>query len=97
MFIPAPRVWWLMYNTYRKWRKWVNTQPLRFISEVNMGTLPSSQDTFSVILAWIRYDTVLITNYDKSQFATVEIPDLSQFVTAAICDGPKHNFLDWFQ
>ena len=36
-------------------------------------------------------------NCDKSQIATAEIPELSQFVTVAICDGSKYNFSDWCQ
>ena len=77
-------------------RKWVKTQPLRFLSKESMGTLPSTQNTFSMLLDWICHGTVLVTNCDKSQIATVEIPELSQFVTVAICDGSKHNFSDRF-
>ena len=64
------------------------------MSKVNLGTLPSTQITFSVLLDSVCAVTVLITNCDKSQIATARIPELSQFVTAAICDGWKHNFSD---
>ena len=57
-----------------------------------MGTLPSTQNTFSVLLDSVCAVTALITNCDKSQIATV----VSQFVTVAICDGSKHNFSDGF-
>ena len=56
-----------------------------------MGTLPSTQNTFSVLLDSVCAVTAWITNCDKSQIATV----VSQFVTFAICDGSKHNFSDW--
>ena len=58
----------------------------------NMGTLPSTQNTFSVLLDSVCAVTALITNCDKSQIATV----VSQFLTVAICDSSKHNFSDWF-
>ena len=61
-----------------------------------MGSLPSSQNTFSVLLDSVCAVTALITNCDKSQIATAGIPELSQFVTVAICDGSKHNFSDIF-
>ena len=48
----------------------------------------------SVLLESICHITALITNCDSSQIATTGIPDLSQFVTVAICDGSKHNFSD---
>ena len=63
-----------------------------FMSKMNMGTLPSTQNTFSVLLDSVLAVTALISNCDKSQIATV----VSQFVTVAICDGSKHNFSDWF-
>ena len=63
-----------------------------FMSKVNMGTLPSTQNTFSVLLDSVFAVTALITNCDKSQIVTV----VSQFVTVAICDGSKHNFSDRF-
>ena len=50
-------------------RKWVKTQPLRFMSNVNMGTLPSTQNTFSALLHSVCQFTALITNCDKSQIA----------------------------
>ena len=64
------------------------------MSKVNLGTLPSTQNTFSVLLDPVCAVTALITNCDKSQIATARIPELSQFVTVAICDGSKHNFAD---
>ena len=67
-----------------------------FMSKVNLGTLPSTQNTFSVLLDSVCAVTALITNCDKSQIATVRILELSQFVTIAICDGSKHNFSDRF-
>ena len=77
-------------------RKWVKTQSLRFLSKVNLGTLPSTQNTFSMLFDSVCAVTALITNCDKSQIATAGIPELSQFVTVAICDGSKHNFSDRF-
>ena len=68
-----------------------------FMSKVNLGTLPSTQNTFSVLLDSVCAVTALITNCDKSQIATAGIPELSQFVTVAICDGSKHNFSDLYQ
>ena len=62
-----------------------------FMSKVNMGALPSTQNTFSVLLDSVCAVTALITNCDKSQIATV----VSQFVTVAIFDGSKHNYSDW--
>ena len=64
-----------------------------FMSKVNMGTLPSTQNTFAVLLDSVCAITALITNCDKSQIATV----VSQFVTVAICDGSKYNISDWCQ
>ena len=78
-------------------RKWVNTQPLRFLSKLNLDTLLNTENTFAMLFDWICHGTVLVTNWDKSQIATVIIPDLSQFVTVANCDGSKHNFPDWCQ
>ena len=62
------------------------------MSKVNLGTLPSTQKTFSVLLDSVCAVTALITNCDKSQIATM----VSQFVIVAICDGSKHNFSDRF-
>ena len=67
------------------------------MSKVNLGTLPSTQKTFSVLLDSVCAVTALITNCDKSQIATAGIPEFSQFVTVAICDGSKHNFSDLYQ
>ena len=67
-----------------------------FMSKVNLGTLPSTQNTFSVLLDSVCAVTALITKCDKSQNATARIPELSQFVTVAFCDGSKHNCLDRF-
>ena len=61
-----------------------------------MGTLPSTQNTFSMLFDSVCAVTALITNCDKSQIATAGIPELSQFVTVAICDGSKHNCSDRF-
>ena len=61
-----------------------------------MGTLPSTQNTFSVLLDSVCAVTAMITKCDKSQNATARIPELSQFVTVAFCDGSKHNFSDRF-
>ena len=62
------------------------------MSKVNLGTLPSTQNTFSVLLDSVCAVTASIANCDKSQIATM----VSQFVTVAICDGSKHNFSDRF-
>ena len=62
------------------------------MSKVNLGTLSSTQNTFSVFLDSVCAVMALITNCDKSQIATM----VSQFVTVAICDGSKHNFSDRF-
>ena len=64
---------------------------------MNLGTLPCTQNTFSMLFDSVCAVTALITNCDKSQIATAGIPELSQFVTVAICDGSKHNFSDRFQ
>ena len=66
-------------------RKWVDTQPLRFLSKLNLGTLLHTQNTFSMLFDWICHGTVLVTNCHKSQIATVVIPHLSQFVPVANC------------
>ena len=66
------------------------------MSKVKLGSLPGTQNTFSVWLESICHIRALITNCDKSQIATAGIPELSQFVTVAICDGSKHNFSDRF-
>ena len=75
---------------------WVKIQLFIFMSKVNLGTLPSIQNTFSVLLNSVCAVTALITKCDKSQIATARIPELSQFVTVAICDGSKYNFSDRF-
>ena len=64
-----------------------------FMSKMNMGTLPSIRNRFSVLLESICHVAALITNCNKSQIATI----VSQFVTVAICDGSKYNFSDWHQ
>ena len=76
--------------------KWAKMQLFIFMSKVNLGTLPNTQNTFSVSFESICQVKTLITNCDKSQIATAEMPELSQFVTVAICDGSKHNFADGF-
>ena len=63
-----------------------------FMSKVNMGTLPITQNMFSVLLHSVCAVTALITNGNKLQIATEGIPELSQFMTVAICVGSKHNF-----
>ena len=74
--------------------KWAKMKLFIFMSKVNMGTLLSSQNTFSVLLDSICAVTAMITKCDKSQNATARIPELSQFVTVAFCDGSKCNFSD---
>ena len=74
--------------------KWAKMKLFIFMLKVNMGTLPSIQNTFSVLLDSICAVTAMITKYDKSQNATARIPELSQFVTVAFCDGSKCNFSD---
>ena len=75
-------------------RKWAKMKLFIFMSKVNLGTLPSTQNTFSVLLDSVCAVTAMITKCDKSQNATARIPDLSQFVTVAFCDGSKCNFSD---
>ena len=77
--------------------KWAKMQLFVFVSKVIMGTIPSAQNTLSVLLDSVCHVTALITNCDKSQIATAGIPDLSQFVTVAICDGSIYNFPNWCQ
>ena len=67
--------------------KWAKMKLFIFMSKVNMGTLPGTQNTFSVLLDSICAVTAMITKCDKSQNATARIPELSQFVTVAFCDG----------
>ena len=67
-----------------------------FMSKVNLCTLPSTENTFSVLLDSVCAVTAMVTKCDKSQNATARIPELSQFVTVAFCDGSKHNFSDRF-
>ena len=74
--------------------KWAKMKLLVFMSKVNMGTLPSTQNTFSVLLDSVCAVTAMITKCDKSQNATARIPELSQFVTVAFCDGSNCNFSD---
>ena len=76
--------------------KWAKMQLFLFMSKVNLDTLPSTQNTFSVLLDSVCAVTALITNCDKSQIVTAGIPEVSQFVTVAICGGSKHNFSDIF-
>ena len=65
-----------------------------FMSKVDMGILPSTPNTFSMLLDSVCAVTAMITKCDKSQNATARIPELSQFVTVAFCDGSKCNFSD---
>ena len=74
--------------------KWAKMKLFIFMSKVNMGTLPNTQNTFSVLLGSICAFTAMITKCEKSQNATARIPELSQFVTVAFCDGSKCNFSD---
>ena len=74
--------------------KWAKMKLFIFMSKVNMGTLPSTQNTFSVLLNSICAVTAMITKCNKSQNATARIPELSQFVTVAFCDGSKCSFSD---
>ena len=74
--------------------KWAKMKLFIFMSKVNLGTLPSTQNMFSVLLDSICAVTAMITKCDKSQNATARIPELSQFVTVAFCDGSKCNFSD---
>ena len=73
---------------------WAKMKLFIFMSKVNLGTLPSTQNTFSVLLDSICAVMAMITKCDKSQNATARIPELSQFVTVAFCDGSKCNFSD---
>ena len=74
--------------------KWAQMKLFIFMSNVNLGTLPSTQNTFSVLLDSVCAVTPVITNCDKSQNATATIPELSQFVTVAFWDGSKCSFFD---
>ena len=74
--------------------KWAKMKLFIFMSKVNMGTLPITQNTFSVLLDSVCAVTAMITKCDKSQNATARIPELSQFVTVAFCYGSKCNFSD---
>ena len=74
--------------------KWAKMKLFIFMSKVNMGALPSTQNTFSVLLDAVCAVTAMITKCDKSHNATARIPELSQFVTVAFCDGSKYNFSD---
>ena len=74
--------------------KWAKMKLFIFMSKVNLGTLLSTQNTFSVLLDSICTVTAIITKCEKSQNATARIPELSQFVTVAFCDGSKCNFSD---
>ena len=74
--------------------KWAKMKLFIFMSKVNMGTLPNTHNTFSVLLDSVCAVTDMITKCNKSQNATARIPELSQFVTVAFCDGSKCNFSD---
>ena len=76
--------------------KWAKIQHFIFMSKRNLGTLPSTQITCSVLLDSVCAVMALITTCDKSQIATTGIPKMSQLVTVAICDGSKHNCSDRF-
>ena len=88
-------------HTHKQIYQWNNTKMGKnttFFVHVKMklGSLPSTQNTFSVLLDSVCAVTALITNCDKSQIVTAGIPELSQFVTVAVCDGSKHNLSDRF-
>ena len=72
--------------------KWAKMKLFIFMSKVHLGTLPSTQNTFSVLLDSFCAVTAMITKCDKSQNATARIPELSHLVTVAFCDGSKCNF-----
>ena len=74
--------------------KWAKMKLFIFMSKVNMGILPSTQNTFSVLLDLVCAVTAMITKCDKSQNATARILELSQFVTVAFCDGSICHFSD---
>ena len=87
--------WYTLKHVYQ----WNNTKRAKmqifiFMSKMNLGTLPSTENTFLVLLDTVCAVTALITNCYKSQIATAGSPDLSQFVTVTICDGSKHNCSD---
>ena len=66
----------------KKLEKTPNGKNATFHIHVNSEPgLPSTQNTFSVLLESISHVKALITNCDKSQIATAAIPELSQFVT----------------
>ena len=80
------RLWtlWLIYwNMYTSeiTPKWAKKQIFIFMSKANLGTLPSTVNTFLVLLDSVCAVTALITNCYKSQIETAGIPDLLQFVT----------------
>ena len=88
-------------HTHKHIYQWNNTkmgkiQLFIFMSKVNLGTLPITQSTLSVLLNSVCAVTALITICDKTQIATAGIHELSQIVTVVICDGSKHNFSDRF-
>ena len=98
-FVNRLRALWLIYIHTNRYNseitpKWAKIQLFMFMSKVNMGTLPSTQNTFSLWLDSFCAITAMITKCDKSQNATARIPELSQFVTVAFCDGSKCNFSD---
>ena len=57
--------------------KWAQMKLFIFMSKVNMGTLISTQNTFSLLLDSVCVVTAMITKCDKSQNATARIPELS--------------------
>ena len=65
--------------------EWAKMLVFIFMSKVNLGTLPSTQNTFSVLLESICHIKALITNCDKSLrrqgFLNCRNLWLSQFVT----------------
>ena len=63
--------------------KWAKMKLFIFMSKLNMGTLPSTYNTLTLLFESVCHFTVMIANCDKSQIAT----KVSQFVIVAICDG----------
>ena len=71
--------------TIEKTPKWAKNELFIFMSKVNLGTLPSTQNTFSVLLDSVCAVTASITNCDGKDSWIV-----------AICDGSKQKFSNRF-
>ena len=61
------------------------------MSKVNLGTLPSTQNTLSVLLDSDCAVTALIPNYDNSGILAVAFCDLSHFVIMAVTAQTESN------